>query len=121
KNNWNIRRGGAIMELVLNKRQGIIVWVYSLRHLKTLKRFGLIHYVSKRMKYIVLYVNQSEVETTERKLKELHFVRQVEPSYRPQINMDFKEILGKSAPRKEAEKVTEMDNVCLENNELPKL
>lgn len=54
------------MELILNERQGIIVWVYSLRHLKTLKRFGLIHYVSKRMKYVVIYVDKSEVETTEK-------------------------------------------------------
>ncbi|CRH18511.1 conserved hypothetical protein [Carnobacterium maltaromaticum] len=57
------------MELILNERQGIIVWVYSLRHLKTLKRFGLIHYVSKRMKYVVIYVDKSEVETTRKKTK----------------------------------------------------
>ncbi|MCJ0588525.1 YlbG family protein, partial [Enterococcus cecorum] len=28
----------------ITKRRGIIVWVYSLRQLKSLKRFGLVHY-----------------------------------------------------------------------------
>lgn len=105
------------MELTLNERQGIVVWVYSLRHMKTLKRFGLIHYVSKRMKYVVLYVNRKEVETTIGKLKELHFVRQVEQSYRPLINMDFKEVLKKAAPRKEVVEVGKFDPLQLEKKE----
>ncbi|WP_232219608.1 YlbG family protein [Carnobacterium pleistocenium] len=54
------------MELTTNERQGIIVWVYSLRHFKTLKRFGLIHYASRRMKYVVMYINQSDVEMTQK-------------------------------------------------------
>lgn len=83
------------MELTTNERQGIIVWVYSLRHFKTLKRFGLIHYASRRMKYVVMYINQSDVEMTQKKLTELHFVRKVELSYRPFINMDFKDFFGK--------------------------
>lgn len=106
------------MELVLNERQGLIVWVYSLRHLKTLKRFGLIHYVSKKMKYVVIYINRSDMEMTEKKIKELHFVRQVEPSYRPLINMDFKETLEKVAPRKEAEGVVEIKEDPLAINDM---
>lgn len=54
------------MELATNERQGIIVWVYSLRHFKTLKRFGLIHYASRRMKYVVMYINQADVEMTQK-------------------------------------------------------
>ncbi|MEG0267799.1 MAG: YlbG family protein [Carnobacterium sp.] len=101
------------MELTLTERQGIVVWVYSLRHMKTLKRFGLIHYVSKRMKYVVIYVNCTELETTIRKLKELHFVRQVEQSYRPLINMDFKEVLKQITPRKEVKEVEEVKGINL--------
>jgi uncharacterized protein YlbG (UPF0298 family) len=115
------------LELILSERQGIIIWVYSLRHMKTLKRFGLIHYVSKRMKYVVIYVNRTELETTIRKLKELHFVRQVEPSYRPLINMDFKEVLKKTTPRKEVEEIeeftqldTEFESQLVKNNQIIK-
>ena len=38
-------------EFVVQKRRGMIVWVYSLKQLKTLKRFGLIHFVSRKMMY----------------------------------------------------------------------
>jgi len=104
------------LELILNERQGIVVWVYSLRHMKTLKRFGLIHYVSKRMKYVVIYVNRTDLEPTIRKLKELHFVRQVEQSYRPLISMDFKEVLKNVTPRKEVKEVEEFDKLFIEDD-----
>lgn len=92
---------GIVMDnnevFTLQKRRGIIVWVYSLKQLKTLKRFGLVHYVSRKMKYVVLYVNQEAVEDTLNKLNALHFVRQVEPSYRPDIEMNFADRIGTKA------------------------
>lgn len=84
-------------EFQIQKRRGIIVWVYSLKQLKTLKRYGLIHYVSRKMKYVVLYVNEEEVASTLEKLQHLHFVRQVEQSYRPDIAMNFAERIGTKA------------------------
>ncbi|MGX7418559.1 YlbG family protein [Carnobacterium gallinarum] len=101
------------MEHALNERQGIIVWVYSLRHLKTLKRFGLIHYVSKRMKYVVIYVDRTEAEAVEKKLNGLHFVRMVELSHRPEINMDFGDRIG-SKHRKEVEPLSPEEPVLIE-------
>ncbi|MEH7391661.1 DUF2129 domain-containing protein, partial [Bacillus sp. JJ1474] len=38
---------------MLGQRQGIIVWLYSLKQAKMLRRFGNVHYVSKRLKYVV--------------------------------------------------------------------
>ncbi|HIY57875.1 MAG TPA: YlbG family protein [Candidatus Tetragenococcus pullicola] len=81
----------------IKKRRGLVVWVYSLRQLKNLRRFGLIHYVSRKMKYVFLYVNEDEVEQTIKKLEHLHFVRQVEVSYRPDIEMNFAEKIGTKA------------------------
>ncbi|MBP3041915.1 DUF2129 domain-containing protein, partial [Bacillaceae bacterium Marseille-Q3522] len=45
---------------MLEQRQGIIVWLFSMKHVKMLRRFGNIHYVSKFLKYVVLYCNQKE-------------------------------------------------------------
>ena len=72
-------------EFIMQKRRGIIVWVYSLKQLKTLKRYGLVHFVSRKMKYV------------EEKLQTLHFVRQVERSYRPDIEMNFADRIGTKA------------------------
>ncbi len=68
---------------MFKRRQGIIVWLYHLKNVKSLKRFGNIHYVSKRMKYVVLYCDQNEVDFLLKKLSSFHFVKRVEPSYKP--------------------------------------
>lgn len=91
---------GTVMdntEFTVQKRRGIVVWVYSLKQLKTLKRYGLIHYVSRKMKYVVLYVNEEALEESEEKLQALHFVRQVERSYRPDVEMNFADRIGTKA------------------------
>lgn len=70
-------------------RQGIIVWLYSLKHSKQLRKYGNVHYVSKRLKYAVLYCNMEEAEGVMKKLASLPFVKRVEPSYRPYVKVEF--------------------------------
>lgn len=88
------------MNFELTKRQGIIVWVYTLRQIKNLKRFGYIHYVSSRLKYIVMYVDQTEVSDTVDRLNSLHYVRKVEISHRPEIDMTFEHVLDDNQEEK---------------------
>ncbi|OJG19960.1 hypothetical protein RU97_GL000193 [Enterococcus canis] len=65
--------------------------------MKQLRRYGIVHYVSRRMKYVVLYMDDDQIEETEKKLNSLHFVRSVERSYRPDIEMNFAEKIGTKA------------------------
>jgi uncharacterized protein YlbG (UPF0298 family) len=81
----------------IQKRRGLIVWVYSLRQLKNLRRFGFVHYVSRKMKYVVMYLNEEDYEAKKNKIEQFHFVRQVQPSYRPDIEMNFAEKIGTDA------------------------
>ncbi|MHC5267652.1 YlbG family protein [Enterococcus sp. LJL98] len=90
-------------EFAIQKRRGLIVWVYSLRQLKNLRRFGLIHFVSNKMKYVVLYINEEKVADTLEKIERLHFVRAVEVSYRPDIEMNFGEKIGTKAAFQESD------------------
>lgn len=78
----------------LVKRRGVIVFVYSLRQVRNLRRYGVVHYVSKSMKYVVLYVNESEVDTVCQKIERLHFVRELSLSHRPEIEMNFSDKIG---------------------------
>jgi uncharacterized protein YlbG (UPF0298 family) len=71
------------------KRQGIIVWLQSLKHSRHLRKFGNIHYISKRLKYVVLYCNMEQVDEMMKKLASLPFVKRVEPSYRPFLKLEF--------------------------------
>jgi uncharacterized protein YlbG (UPF0298 family) len=84
-------------KFTLQKRRCLVVWVYSLKQLKTLKRYGFIQYVSRRMKYVVLYMNEEAIEQAEEKINSLHFVRRVERSYRPDVEMNFAEKIGTKA------------------------
>ncbi len=77
----------------VTERQALIVWMYTLKQLKAIKKFGYVTYISKRLKYVYLYVDQDQVEAITQKLNKLHFVRKVEPSYRPEVRMDFTQIL----------------------------
>lgn len=111
----------TILELEVNERQGIVVWVYSLKHMKTLKRQGMIHYVSKQMKYVVLYVDRSEIDEVEKKLNSFHFVRKVERSHRPEIDMNFDHVLkelSEEAKKEEPENNETHENTFSEIREL---
>nr|WP_223877029.1 YlbG family protein [Loigolactobacillus binensis] len=78
----------------MTPRQGLVVWVYSLKQLRQLRRYGTIYYTSRRLKYVYLYVDQAMVAPTSEQIKKLHFVRQVEVSHRPELDMNFGERVG---------------------------
>nr|WP_230678521.1 YlbG family protein [Lacticaseibacillus zhaodongensis] len=73
----------------LTKRRGLYVWVYSLRQLKQLRHYGSIIYASKHMKYVLLYVDEDDVTATMAKLKKLRFVKDVQPSARPDLATSY--------------------------------
>ena len=82
-------------------RRGLIVWVYSLKQLKNLRRFGYVHHVSKKMKYVVLYIDDENTEETVERLEKQFFVRSVDISMRPDINMNFDNRLGNKTSSEE--------------------
>ncbi|HLR59137.1 MAG TPA: DUF2129 domain-containing protein [Pseudogracilibacillus sp.] len=71
------------------KRQGLIVWFQHKRNIKQIKRFGHLIYVSKRMRYAVIYVNQDEVEEIEKSMAKLSYIIKVERSYKPFVTMNY--------------------------------
>ncbi|WP_338469932.1 YlbG family protein [Niallia sp. XMNu-256] len=74
---------------MLSQRQGLIVWLNSVKQAKMLRRFGNVHYVSKRLKYAVLYCNQVDIEELTAKLNTFSFVKKVEPSYKPFLKIEY--------------------------------
>lgn len=81
---------------MFEKRQGIVVWLHSLKHIKMLKKFGNVHYVSKRMKYVVLYCDMDAAEQTVQKLTSYSFVKHAEPSYKPFLKLEFESKVDKA-------------------------
>lgn len=73
----------------MNERQGIIVYVHQLKNAKSLRKYGHVHYISRKQKYVVLYCDKDEVATLLNKIQRLPFVKDVVESYRPFLITEF--------------------------------
>ncbi|WP_430482136.1 YlbG family protein [Rossellomorea marisflavi] len=74
---------------MLTERQGLVVYLHSLKHAKSLRRFGNVHYVSRKMKYVVLYCNQEDLQSIMEKISGYSYVKRVDPSHKPSIKSVF--------------------------------
>ncbi len=70
-------------------RQGVIIYLHNLRQAKSLRKYGHVHYISRKMKYVVLYCNREEVDAVIRKVEQLPSVKKVLPSYRPFVKTTY--------------------------------
>lgn len=74
---------------MITERTGLIVWLNDIKPAKNLERFGSIHYISKKMQYVVLYIFTDKLEETLRGLGRLPYVKKVEQSYRNEIKTEY--------------------------------
>ena len=74
---------------MLPDRTGYIVWVSDLKAARSLERFGTVHYMSRKLHYVVLYMNAEKVEESLRQMSRLSYVRKVERSYRTEIPTEY--------------------------------
>ncbi|SEM57724.1 Uncharacterized protein YlbG, UPF0298 family [Ligilactobacillus sp. WC1T17] len=77
------------MEFEINPRQSVIVYLSHLRQAKQLRKFGTINYVSRNMKYVVLYMDQAKVEENVKKMQKLRFIKKIEISARPTLRTEY--------------------------------
>lgn len=74
-------------------RNGLIIWLYTPKYVNKLKQYGLLHYVSRKLKYAVLYVDSNDTQSTMEKLEKLHFVRSIEVSHYNDLTYDYDGLL----------------------------
>ncbi|MGE5702837.1 MAG: YlbG family protein [Clostridia bacterium] len=73
------------MENTRERRYGVAVWIKNPRVAKHLRKYGSIHFVSKRLNYVSMYVDADAMDNTIRQMEKLPFVTRVERSYRHEI------------------------------------
>ncbi|NJP36466.1 YlbG family protein [Alkalicoccus luteus] len=76
----------------MKDRIGLAVYIQSLKQVKQLKRFGHVHYASRRMKYVIVYCDLEQVEDTVAKINKMPFVKCVDRSMRPWIKTEYQGI-----------------------------
>ncbi|WP_062197747.1 YlbG family protein [Massilibacterium senegalense] len=74
---------------MMQKRRGLIVWLSSLKYAKQLRKFGNVLYVSKKMKYAVVYTDEEIIERLKEQLESLYFVKKVDMSLKPDLKTEY--------------------------------
>lgn len=62
----------------IENRKSLIVYVYSTKQVRQLKKYGLIYYVSQKMHYVVMYVNADNYDWIKEKISNLKIVKKIE-------------------------------------------
>ncbi|KAF6569573.1 YlbG family protein [Paenibacillus sp. SEL3] len=71
------------------ERTGYIIWVSDIKAARNLEKYGNVHFISKRMHYVVIYMNADRAEDTVKNIRRLSYVRKVERSFRNEIRTDY--------------------------------
>lgn len=101
------------MEEVKSERAGLVIWLYTTKYINKLKRYGLLHYVSKNMNYAILYVDKKDKDSVSKTIRKQHFVRQVEDSYHSELPKTFDRTLEKVVELTLKEKENKSDSTAI--------
>jgi len=74
---------------MLKKRIGIYIYFKQNKFIRQLKRHGHLIYVNKDKKYLLLYINESDVSQTMKELNKLKYVSDVIVSQYPNIKREY--------------------------------
>jgi uncharacterized protein YlbG (UPF0298 family) len=77
------------MSSEISERLGLAVWVKDLKAARTLGRLGNIHYVSKRLKYVFMYIDGRKADQMIRRIERMHFVSRVDRSLRRELSTEY--------------------------------
>jgi uncharacterized protein YlbG (UPF0298 family) len=75
--------------MMFPERTGYIIWVSDLKAARNLDKYGSVHYLSRRMHYVVMYVNSDRAEDIMKNVRKLSYVRKIERSYRNEIKTEY--------------------------------
>lgn len=74
-------------------RTGLVVWLNSKRNVKRLMNFGVLHYVSSKMDYALLYVDGKNLDRTLERLNKENYVKNVEISLLRDLPSTYDDVL----------------------------
>ena len=73
----------------IENRKSLIVYVYSTKQVRQLKKYGLIYYVSQKMHYVVMYVNADNYDWIKEKISSLKIVKKIEETPYEQLSLSL--------------------------------
>ena len=85
-------------------RTSLIIQLKNKKQVKQLKKFGDLHYISKRMNYAVIYVDQDEVEQKKAQLENENYVKKVSISPKGSFPLEYDGLLAEMQKEINADK-----------------
>ncbi|WP_367341820.1 YlbG family protein [Limosilactobacillus sp.] len=73
-------------------RRSLIVHIKSMRAVRSVRHYGNLIYVSRKMHYLVLYVDQKEIDSIAEKITKLRNVDRVEQSAWPDLDPELTQL-----------------------------
>lgn len=71
------------------QRLGIVVFVRDIKSARNLERFGSVHFISKKLHYVSMYIDEEKADQTMLKISRLPYVKTVERSFRKEIPVEY--------------------------------
>ncbi|MFD2616986.1 YlbG family protein [Terrilactibacillus laevilacticus] len=86
------------------KRIGLVVWITHLKYIRYLRRYGHVHYISDRMRYVMLYCDAANEEEIRQELKKAKYVKRIDKSHLQELKTSYekKKNTGKSTGKEAA-------------------
>ncbi|HFI0731566.1 TPA: DUF2129 domain-containing protein [Streptococcus suis] len=78
-------------------RISLTVYLHYNRDARKLNKYGDIVYHSKRLRYVLVYMDQDKVDVAITKLKKEKFVKKLVPSYIKELDQNFVESLWRES------------------------
>lgn len=74
------------MDFELVARRSVVVYLKNMRQARQLRRFGVVEYISEKMKYAVIAMNDQDIAAKVPLIERLGFVREVKLSHWPEVD-----------------------------------
>lgn len=74
-------------------RIGLVVWLKSKRNVKRLMNFGVLHYVSSKLDYALLYVDEKNIDRIIDHIQKENYVKRVEKSFLRDLPTTYDDVL----------------------------
>ncbi|WP_245590541.1 YlbG family protein [Aneurinibacillus terranovensis] len=75
--------------IMRERRIGLAVFVKNIKSARNLRKFGNVHFISRRLNYVTMYVSADTIDQTIDRISRLDFVTRVERSHRHEISTTY--------------------------------
>lgn len=95
------------IESSFENRTGLVVWLKTKRNVRRLMNFGVLHYVSSKMNYAIVYIDTKKLDSIMEKMEKENYIKSIEVSLVRDLPISYDDVLPNLKHEIETEKKRE--------------